>query len=290
MRKAFAIAFIIMMLFSLSSCENANLSAVDGTNSNAPNQDQTTSTDISGNVSPSPEQSQKPVNIDNKEREKIFSDFLSDNYQKISDSFFSGISGIGFIDLDQDGGIEMVIFDAGASAAMGVQFFDIIDNNVECVSANMEAVGQNFGGEHFSSIVVNANYFDDFRLMEDKVSGEKFFIVESGNGAADFSYKELIRFGNDNGILTLESLMYKHEDYDIDTGNTTGQRFKINGKDAGKAEYDKAYKDFYSGIEDTGYEAKGVFMWENADYASNYKGFMAMVNQALSLYDKQTNS
>lgn len=284
MRKAFTIVLAVTILLTLCSCGNANLASINEPNSSEAQN--TSSTDIPGETTvPSPGQTEIPVsNVNNTERGEAFQTFLSDNYQDVSDSFFGGIAGIAFIDLDRDGGIEMLIFDAGASVAMGVQFFDIINDKVECVSANLEAVGKNFGGEHMSDVIVNANYFDDFRLMKEKSTGNEFYIVESGNGAADFSYTELIRFGDNKGTLTLESLMYKHEDYDIDTGDITGRNFKIGANTAEKAEYDKAYKNFFSGLEDTGYESKGVFIWESTDYESNYKGLIDMVNKALTLY------
>lgn len=296
MRKSYGIIIITIMISLLCSCENAGLSSATLTPSaelteNSPSQSEASSTDISGETAhPSPEQSQPPADVDNAEREDIFSTFLSENYQRLSDACFGGIAGVGFIDLDMDGGIEMLVFDAGASAAMGLQFFDIIDEKVECVSANMDAVGEAFGGEHMSGTIVNANYFDDFRLMEYKTTGEKFYIVQSGNGAADFSYSELVRFGNDDGILTLTSLMYKYEDYDIDSGDVTGESFKINGKYVGRTEYETAYSIFFAGANDTGHDAEGVFMWDDPDYEASYDGLMAMAKKALTLYDELKNS
>ena len=278
MRKYYSIIIIALMLSLLCSCSTAGFSSALGSPSANPSDD-SSSTDLTAEPSPS-----QAVLVDNTARAEIFRTFLSDNYQELSDAFFEGISGIGFIDLDLDGGIEMLLFDAGASAAMGLQFFDIIDDKVECVSANMESVGAAFGGEHMSDVVVNANYFKDFRLFEDKETGKKFFIVNSGNGAADFSYSELIRFGNCNGVLTLESLMYKYEEYDIDTGNVKSDNYKIAGEDADNTLYEAAYKSFFTGAEDLGYVAMGAFLWENDGYSSGLNGLLKMADRARFLF------
>lgn len=270
MRRLLTIVVIALSLSLLCSC---------GTS--APPSSETAALSPSPSVSAAPSPSQA---ADYSQDKEIFRSFLSENYQKLYDSFSGGISGIGFADLDLDGRPEMIMFDAGASAAMGVQFFDIIDGKVECVSANMDTVGKTFGGKNFSGVVVNANHFNDFRLMKDKKTGEKFFVVSSGNGAADFSYTELIRFGSNDGVLTLESLLYKYESYDIDSGETTGDAYKIKGKPADGKAYKAAYDSFFAGCEDTGFEAQGVLTWES-NIDTSYAGFMSMADKALSLYD-----
>jgi len=290
MRKLFSIILIAIMVSLLCSCNTAGLSsALTSPTAASSSVSSTSSTDIT-NETAAP--SQTTAVVDNNERGEIFRTFLSDNYQALSEAFFGGISGIGFIDLDMDGGIEMLIFDTGASAAMGLQFFDIIDGKVECVSANMEDVGKAFGGKHLSDVIVNANAFDNFRLMEDNSTGKKFYIVQSGNGAADFSYSELVRFGNDGGVLTLSSLMYKHEDYDIDSDAVTGESFRISGSNVNRASYDAAYSKFFAVVKDTGYDAKGVLLWElsDQDTSFNYDSMMSMVDKALTLYDISENS
>ncbi len=285
MRKINCIFIVVLFLALLCSCGSEGLFSASGSPSgDSAGTGSPSPTDITGETAspaPTPTQSAQ-VGID--ERFNTFRSFLSDNYQELSDAFFNGISGIGFIDLDLDGGIEMLIFDAGASAAMGLAFFDIIDDKVECVSANMDAVGEAFGGDHLSKIVVNANRFDDFRLMQDKKTGEKFFIVESGNGAADFSYSELVRFGNDNGVLTLKSLMYKYDEYDIDSGELKSASFKVAGVDVEKTKYDSAYSAFFSGAEDLGYTAMGTFLWEKDDFSAGLDGLLAMADKALLMY------
>ena len=284
MRKLYFILILVLVFSFLCSCGNAELSS-SSPSAGSPEAESASPSDIAGqNNSPSPSPSKTIPVVDNDARFDLFRSFLSDNYQGLSDAFLGGISGIGFIDLDIDGGVEMLVFDAGASAAMGLQFFDIIDDKVECVSANMDSVGKAFGGEHMSKIEVNANHFDDFRLMQNKETGNKFFIVQSGNGAADFIYSELIRFGSNNGVLTLESLMYKYDEYDVDNGNLINESFKIAGKDTDKAKYDAANSAFFSENEDLGYVAMGALLWEGDGYGTGKDGLLKMADKARTLY------
>lgn len=215
--------------------------------------------------------------------EETYLSFISDNYDKLSAACFGGIAGVGFVDLDLDGRLEMLLFDAGASASMGVQFFDVIDGEVECVSANMLPMSESFGAEHLSGVVVNANYFDDFRLMQSKSSGEQFFQVISFNGAADFSYHEQIRFGSDNGVLTLTSVCYTCESYDLDTGELTSAEYKLFGKRCDESEYLAALEKSSREYTDTELDVQGVFMWEKQEYTADKAGLLAMANAALSL-------
>lgn len=215
--------------------------------------------------------------------EETYLSFISDNYDKLSAACFGGIAGVGFVDLDLDGRLEMLLFDAGASASMGVQFFDVIDGEVECVSANMLPMSESFGAEHLSGVVVNANYFDDFRLMQSKSSGEQFFQVISFNGAADFSYHEQIRFGSDNGVLTLTSVCYTFESYNLDTGELTSAEYKLFGKKCDESEYLAALEKSSREYTDTELDVQGVFMWEKQEYTADKAGLLAMANAALSL-------
>ena len=210
---------------------------------------------------PSPQES-APAQVDNQLIIQTYLDFLSDNYDRLSAAFFNVFSGVGFIDLDCDSALEMLIFDSGASASMGVQFFDIVDGRVECVSANLLTVKEAFGGERYSDVAVNANSFSSFRLMQSSGGGEKFFLVVSGNGASDFVYEELIRFGSDEGVLTLESLLYKYSTFDIDTGDTLSTEYKVGATPADKAAYDAKHQLIYTSAKDSGYEAVGIFAWE----------------------------
>lgn len=220
---------------------------------------------------------------ENEQRENFFRSFVDENYDSLSAACFGGIAGLGFIDLDLDGYIEMLLFDAGASASMGVQFFDVFDGKVECVSANMAPMAEAFGGNHFTNIAVNANFFDDFRLMESADKSQRFFQVVSFNGATDFSYYELIRFGSENGMLTLNSLAYIREDYDIDTGEALSAEYKLLGKACTSEEYYAALDLTAKENIDTGLEAKGVFMWDNPSYTADKTGLLAMTDEALKL-------
>ena len=216
--------------------------------------------------------------------ETIFRDFFSENYSKLHETCIAGITGIGFIDLDLDGSPELLIFDAGASASMGVQFFDIIGGAAECVSANIITMGEAFGGDNLSKLSVTANKFSEFRLMQDTDTSNRFFIVDSFNAALDFSYHELIRFGGSDTGLTLESVLYIHEDYNIDTGDVTSARYERNGTEISAESYDTHYNEFFGGISDTGYDAEGIFIWETPSSDGGYDWFMAMVESAIKLY------
>lgn len=239
--------------------------------------------------SETPDASPSPSGEDAQAAE-AFRAFLSENYDKLTEVSFKSIAGVGFIDLDLDGCRELILFDAGASASMGVQIFDIIEGEVQCVSANIQAIGQAFGGGSFSSVIVNANFMEDFRLMENKATGDKFFVVESMNGSIDASYSELIRFGDDDGALTLSSVFYKYEEYDTETGDVLLQRFRVGSIDAKISGYTSAFDRFYAENEDTGLECRGVFVWENNEYTENYKNFMDMVDKALELSEKNRES
>ena len=280
MRRYYGITAIVLMLSFLCSCSVSGFSSALCPPS-ASSENVSSAADLAATPSQSP-----TALVDNTARAKIFRTFLSDNYQELSNTFFEGITGIGFIDLDKDGGIEMLLFDAGASAAMGLQFFDIIEDKVECVSANLNSVGSAFGGKHMSAVVVNANSFQDFRLIQNKETDELFFVVNSGNGAADFMYRELIRFGCNGGVLTLTSLMYIYSEIDIDSGAVTGAIYKVNGEEVSAAEYSNALEKFDSGMTDTGYIAKGVFFSEISEEGTkfNFETMMVMADKALSLF------
>jgi len=277
MRRFFGLLSIVLALSLLCSCAGAG-ETVSGAPSAAA---LSVSPKATALASPSPA-ANSPADL-NAGRKELFRAFLSDNYKKLSDAFSGGISGIGFIDLDLDGAMEMIIFDAGASAAMGAQFFDVSDGKVECVSANMDAVAKAFGGSHLSKVVVNANYFDDFRLMKDKATGREFFLVQSANGAADFSYAELVKFGSENDVLTLDSLLYRYDNLDTETGEAASSNFKVAGKSATDRQYETAYRDFFAGSEDLGFEASGAFAWKG-EFGSGKAGLLAMADEAMSEY------
>ena len=274
---------LVLALALLCACSNDGTSIKNASPTAAPAASGSPSASASAPASPD---AASPAAVDNTARCRVFRTFLSDNYKALSDAFTGGISGVGFLDLDCDGGVELVLFDSGASAALGAEFFDIAaDGSVECVSSNLDAVGKAFGGKELSSVAVNANRFDDFRLMKDSASEKEFFVVDSGNGARDFKYTELIRFGRDkNDVLTLESLYYDYQDTD-DDGNVTAENWKVAGKSATQTEYQTAKKTFEKSASDQNYTAAGVFVWDSgASYETSSAGLQQMAEKAYSLY------
>lgn len=281
MRRHLAIVLAILISLTLVACEGTPAVPDGGI---SPSPEPVSNTD----VSPAPSDVVRDrTTVDNAEREQLFLSFLSDNYNALAGVMYNGIAGIGFVDLDCDGGMEMIMFDAGASAAMGLQLFDIIDGKVECVSANLSDIGEQFGGEHFSKTYVNANYFDDFRLMANKQTGERVFSITSGNGAMDFAYSEIIQFGAEGENLTLTSVCYKYEDFDENTGDVTGANYKVGDKVCEESEYSAAKTAFEEENEDTQLEIKGVFAWESSSYTDGLDGLLAMADKALSLAKDQ---
>ena len=70
--------------------------------------------------------------------------FLDDCYDIFAALWPDGISGLGFIDLDLDGTPELVVFDQGASATMGVHLFDLSGDWVYCVSSELDSAAGAF--------------------------------------------------------------------------------------------------------------------------------------------------
>lgn len=277
MRRLTVIIAISLLLVSLAAC----VSSASPMDSALPKETDEAHATATATESPSADHSQPPA-ADEK-WEEIFTDFLTENYEKLAETFISGIPGVGFIDLDVDGSPELILFDAGASASMGVQLFDIVDDKVTCVSANMTTVAEEFGGEHLSDVSVNASFFEDFRLMETS-AGERYFIVESGNGAIDFSYTEIVRFDNENGALSLQSLLYKYEEYNDDTGAVLSARYEQAGTEINEATYNSLYSSYFQDASDTGFKAEGMFIWDCNNYVEGYDGLMIMTQDAIDLY------
>ena len=233
-----------------------------------------------------PQPSSKPEPEENVDWRGIYTDFLNDNYDKLSELVFGGIAGIGFADLDLDGVAELIMFDSGASASMGVQLFDIIDGKVQCISANMEDLGDEFGGDRFTKLFVNANLFEDFRLVKNGDSA--FFTVKSWNGALDFMYEEIITFGKGDetstgAVLTMSSVAYRYDEYDVESGDAVASRFERAGNSITEDEYNAIMASVKSWT-DMDLDVKGAFIWENTDYASGQSGLMAMVRDAIANY------
>lgn len=294
MKKNILITVLLLSAICLTACSSApTVKSVPSTEAEAavsettaaPNViEETEEADVPAAHVPNPE---SLATLENEEWKTIYKNFLTESYETLKEACIGGIAGIGFIDLDLDGAGEMIIFDFGASAAMGVQIFDIVDGKVECISANMEFVRDKFAGDHFSSQYVNTGLFESFRLMEDNASGKRFFMVESGNGATDFNYQEWIYFGNDDDIVTLTSKLYKHENFD-EEGEVVNAVCAQGELTVSLDRFEEELVILQGASKDTQYEAKGTFIWEDESYYEEFNGFMNMVDNSIKIY-AQTN-
>lgn len=215
---------------------------------------------------------------------EAYTAFLEENHETLSQTCFGGVAGVGFIDLDLDNTPELVLFDSGASAYMGVQLFDLTDSGVVCVSASSVETGLAFGGGTLSPLYVNALFFDDFRLMESE-DGTRWFQVLSRNGAEDFYYHELLRFSpGEGGCMVPESIWYKHMTVDPATGKETGGTYTVAGESVSAKGLAAAEKAAEKAGQDTGYTAAGAFLWTDKSFGYDRDGFMAMVRAAVENY------
>ena len=205
--------------------------------------------------------------------------FLDDNFDILSALWPGGLTGVGFIDLDLDGTPEMLLFDQGASATLGVQLFDVSDGRVYCVSSVQESASGAFGGEHFSRVSVCASFFESFRLSQTE-DGFCFWVL-SANGTLESSWDELVRFdAGEDGIMVPVSVCAHWLESDEETGTVVSERYSVGGRDADKSAYDEAHAR-YAEAPDTGYEAKGVFLWNDMQsYDTTFDGLMAMARDA----------
>lgn len=312
MHKYLSMIAIVLSILLLTSCSNGTASTNSSetglktmqeqskaTETNDPTIKETESPTLNPSTTPSGSPDLK-LNLNlgapeytQEESKEIFRNFLTENYQELHESSACGITGLGFIDLDLDGCIEMIAFDAGASAAMGVEIFDIVDNEVQCITTSIESINETFSSDNTTDTYINCNYFDDFRLMESKDGKEHFFVVNSGNGNAEFDYSELIRFGCNNGVLTLSKVAYKYTEYESTEPSDENsdqkiklQKYEVNGKPATKDEYDNIIKDYNSSYNDTAFEAKGVFGWEKSEYSGDFDSFVKLMDEAFSLAEE----
>ena len=208
--------------------------------------------------------------------------FIDDNYDIIAALWPEGVTGVGFIDLDLDGTPEMLLFDPGASAAMGVHLFDLVDGRVVCAASSLPEAAAAFGTCEVSSQAVCVGYFESFRLVY--AQGQWRFWVVSMGGTPESSWEELIRFGSDNGVVTLQSACARYIEYDLEADMLVGERFTADGEDADETAY-SAVMDAYTGGDDAGYEAAGVFLWNDMTaYDTTYEGLMAMARGAVDAY------
>lgn len=208
--------------------------------------------------------------------------FLEDNYDIFAALWPEGLSGVGFIDLDLDGMPEMLVFDLGASATLGVQLFDLVDGQVCCVSSGLDSAAGAFGEAYFSPVSICASYYDAFRL----VRGEDGYVfwVQSANGTLESAWDEIIRFGCEDGVLVPVSVCSRYLESDVETGEVIAERYTVAGDVSDAAGYEQAAAPYVSG-EDTGYEACGMFLWDNMKrYDTTYDGFMAMAQDAATAY------
>lgn len=214
----------------------------------------------------------------------LYTAFLDDNYDIISALWPEGLTGVGFIDLDLDGMPEMVLFDMGASATLGVQLFDCVDGQVVCVSSVHPDAAGAFGGGHMSPLSICTSYFESFRLVQDE-DGTTCFSVVSANGSLESSWEEVIRFGCDeNGYLTLWSVCYRDCLYDVETDQLVAETFEVGGVGCSEEEYTAA-RAASDAAHDLGYEAAGVFLWSDMTrYDITYDGLVAMACDAAEAY------
>jgi len=208
--------------------------------------------------------------------------FIDDNYDIFAALWPEGLTGVGFIDLDLDGTPEMVVFDQGASATLGVQLFDLIDGQVYCVSSVLDTAAGAFGDDYFSRISVCASFFEAFRLS---FTSEGYtFWVSSSNGTLESSWDEIIRFDSTDGVLTPESVCGRFIESDAETGLVTTRHYTVGGEESDEAAYNEAAI-IYQGGEDMDYDAAGVFLWSDMNrYDTTYDGFMAMARDAAEAY------
>ena len=208
--------------------------------------------------------------------------FLDDNYDILAALWPEGLTGVGFIDLDLDGTPEMILFDLGASATLGVQMFDAKDGQVYCVSSVQENAAGAFGDEYFSRVSVCTSYFEAFRLS---VTANGYcFWVDSANGTLESSWDELVRFDCEDGILTPVSICGRYLETDGETGAVVAERYTVAGEESDAESYTAVFK-VYSEARDTGYDAAGVFLWSDIQrYDTTYDGLMAMARDAAEAY------
>ena len=208
--------------------------------------------------------------------------FLDSSYDIFAALWPEGISGMGFIDLDLDGTPELVVFDQGASSTLGVQLFDLIDGQVQCVSSVLDSAAGAFGSSYFSSVSVCANFFESFRLS--KTADGWCFWVDSANSTMETAWDDIIRFDGVNGVLTPSAVCSRYLQTDPTSGLVTAEQYTVGGAAVDGAAY-QAAANVYLESEDVSYNGAGVFLWNNLDvYSVPYEGFMAMARDAAAAY------
>lgn len=215
--------------------------------------------------------------------------FLSDNYDIFAALWPEGLAGVGFMDLDLDGTPEMLVFDLGASATMGVHLFDLVEGQVYCVSSAMDGVSGAFDTGYLTAVSVCASYFESFRLLRGGDGGYAFW-VESANGTLESAWSEIIRFDCADGVLVPVSVCSRYLESNPETGMVIAEEYTVGETPSDEEGYMQAALAYNEG-EDMGYEGAGLFLWNNMKhYDTTYEGFMALAQDAATAYSPLTLS
>ena len=207
--------------------------------------------------------------------------FLDSNYDIFAALWPDGMGGAAFMDLDLDGTPEMVLFDQGASVSMGAHIFDLIGGQVYCVSSALDSAVGAFNGSYFSSVHVNAGFFEAFRLS--KTEAGWCFWVDSSNGTMETAWDEIVRFDNGAGVLTPVSVCQRYLEFDMYSGMVVTENYSVGGAATDNVGYDRASLVYQAG-QDAGYEAKGVYRWDSDAYTATREGLLALVRDAAAVY------
>lgn len=208
--------------------------------------------------------------------------FLDNCFDIFSALWPEGISGFGFIDLDLDGTPELVVFDQGASATMGAHLFDLKDGWVYCVSSGLDSAAGAFSPDYMSGVSVCASFFESFRLS--RTSDGWCFWIDSANGTMETAWDEFVRFDSADGVLTPVSVCERYLESDPSSGAVVKEEYFVAGTEADQQGFQSA-ADAYQDALDAGYEAKGVFRWDEQQFdTTTYEGFLGLAQAAVNAY------
>ncbi len=282
MKRFLYISLIFCLLLTLCACGGKTESLPTATPAPTPESAGETPAPTA-TPAPTPEPTPSAYTPSELDWQSAYRRFVEDNFDVFAALWPEGMSGVGFIDLDLDGLPEMLLFDMGASASMGVQIFDIVEGAVVCVSSVNEAAAAAFGGEWFAPLAVCACFFEDFRLLES--GDESFFSVRSTNGSLESCWEEQLRFGcGESGELTLASLFRLETESDVENGIIAAEYFFAAGEPVDEASYTAAAAAMGEAY-DTGYEAAGMFLWNDMErYDTSIEGLLAMLDDAAAVY------
>ena len=271
MKKYFSLFLVLCLCCTVCGCSPAEEPAVSSAPTAAP--------------TALPEFVPSTVGNENENHDefRLYRNFLELNYVPLTTAC-GFISGVGLCDLDLDGSAELILFDAGASSSMGVQLFDLEDDEVVCVSASCVEVGSQFKGSSFDKRhYVDTVDFNAFRLIE-LADGQLFFTVTSRNGDDTLRFTERFRFGRDDrDRLTLSCLCCANEGYDPETGERKYAVYTRDDETLGEEEY-AAVNASLDAAADQGCTPSGFFLWDGELFGSDYSGVMAMYDAAVENY------